>query len=124
MTGFRLPKRVALGVLLPFFVYSPGCKTSSPQESITVSLRNSETYQYPTVSGDEEGARISTQARHYSISEIRRDAVTNWAATYVYQPAFGFVGTDSVALEILTGSDGTSPPIEIKQVVIGFTVHN
>jgi hypothetical protein len=76
------------------------------------------------VSGDEDGARISTQAKHYSISEIRRDAETNWVAVYVYQPAAGFVGSDYVEIEILTGSDGVSPPTNIERVAFRLVIRN
>lgn len=124
MTGLRLSKRVALGALFPLVLHSPACTNSNAQETITISLRNTETYQYPTVSGGEERARISIQAQHYSISEIRRNAATNWVATYVYQSGIGFEGSDSVGLEILTGSDGASPPMNIEKVLIRFAVHN
>ena len=97
------------------------CASADSTQTIDVSLLKGELYQYPTVSGDEEGARISTQAGHYAISEIRRGPTTNWVAVYVYQPAAEFVGSDQVELEILTHSDGAGPPIA-KRVVIRFVV--
>ena len=124
MKGHRFRKIAAVGILLPFVVHFQGCREASPLETISVSLASTETYQYPTVGGDEDGARISTQAKHYSISEIRRNAATNWVATYVYQPGVGFVGSDSVGLEILTGSDSASPPTNIRKVLIHFVIHN
>ena len=124
MTGLRLRRMVAGGTLLFLVVHLQGCRNASPFETISVSLTGVETYQYPTVGGDEDGARISTQAKHYGISEIRRDATTNWVATYVYQPVGGFVGADTVALEIFTGSDGASPPTNVKKVQIHFLIHN
>jgi hypothetical protein len=124
MSSLRFRTIVAGGILIPLAVCLQACRNSSRLETINVSLASAETYQYPTVGGDEDGARISTQAKHYSISEIRRNAATNWVATYVYQPLAGFVGADSVGLEILTGSDGASPPMNVKRVQIHFLIHN
>ncbi|HEV8382292.1 MAG TPA: hypothetical protein VGQ29_11935 [Gemmatimonadales bacterium] len=97
------------------------CHSEDSTQTIDVSLQKGELYQYPTVGGDEEGARILTQAGHYAISEIRRGPATNWVAVYVYQPAAEFVGSDQVELEILTHADGASPPIA-KRVAIRFVV--
>jgi hypothetical protein len=101
----------------------PGCKGPDSLETVIVYLKNTETFQYRTVGGDEEGATISLQAAHYSISEIRRDAATNWYAVYVYQPAAGFVGEDHAEIEVHTGSDGASAPTNIKRVVFRFSIH-
>lgn len=103
-------------------VLIPGCTDHGDPVSVSITLRNTGTYHYQTVGGDEEGARIVTQAQHYSISEIRRNAETHWVAVYVYQPAPGFVGRDYVQLEIMTGSDGASPPAELKRVGIAFNI--
>lgn len=124
MLGIRSPIRVALVVLLLGVFRVQGCKDSSSVETVKVSLTNSETYRYPTVGGDEEGARISIQPNHYSISEIRRSAETNWVATFVYQPTAGFVGSDYAEIEVVTGSDGASPPSNVKRVVFHFDIHN
>jgi hypothetical protein len=124
MTNQRFDRLVACVLLLPLVVHIHGCRKSNPVETLSVSLKNTETYQYPTVSGDEEGARILTQARHYSISEIRRNAETNWVAVYVYRPAAGFVGADYAEVEILSGSDGASAPTSVRRVAFRFVVHN
>ena len=86
------------------------CDRSGDAETIFVSLRTSETYQFAMVTGVEDGARIVSQAEHFSLSEIRRDSTTNWSAVYVYAPSAGFLGEDGVQLEITTGSDGASAP--------------
>src|SRR5687768_6641780 len=101
MGSVRLHRLLAFVLLLPVLVHVQSCRKSSPVETVSVSLKNTETYQYPTVGGDEEGARIFTQASHYSISEIRRNAETNWVAVYVYRAAAGFVGSDYAEVEIL-----------------------
>jgi len=124
MTGIRFPMRAALVVLLPVVFTMQGCKDSASVETVKVSLTNSQTYQYPTVGGDEAGARISVQPRHFGVSEIRRDAETNWVATFVYQPTAGFVGSDDAEIEIATGSDGASPPRNVRRVVFHFDIHN
>ena len=122
-TGIRFPIRVALLGLLPVVLQTLGCREQGAVETVNVSLMNSQAYEYPTVSGDEEGARISIQPQHYSTSEIRRNAETNGVATFVYQPTAGFVGSDYAELEIMTGSDGASPS-NVKRVVFRFEIHN
>lgn len=124
MTSQRFPRSIAFVFLLPALVHVQGCGQSNSFETVNVSLRNTEIYQYPTVSGDEDGARISTQANHFRTSEIRRNAETNWVAVYVYEPAAGFVGSDYAEVEIFTGSDGASPPTSIKKVGFRFVIHN
>lgn len=101
-----------------------GCRDSVTVDYVTASLASGETYTYPTVGGDEDWARISTQPKHFSVSEIRRNAGTNWVITFVYQAASGFVGMDRAEIEIMTGSDGASPPTNVRRVVFTFEVHN
>jgi len=117
VTGLRF-------LLVMACVLVQSCAEASSIETVHVSLQSAETFQYPTVGGDEEGARIATQATHYSISEFRRNAATNWVAVYVYRPASGFVGSDYAELEISTGSDGASPPTSVKKVALRFAIHH
>jgi hypothetical protein len=124
MSRMRFRPFAAVFAFLPALASVQGCQHRNSTETVSVSIRNTETYKYPTVSGDEEGARISTQAKHYSISEIRRNAETGFVATYVYQPASGFVGSDYAEIEILTGSDGASAPTNIKRVAFQFVIHD
>ena len=111
-------------VLAAVSIGVPGCKGPESIETVIVYLKNTETFQYRTVGGDEEGATISVQAEHYSVSEIRRDAATNWYAVYVYQSAAGFVGEDHAEIEVHTGSDGASAPTNIKKIVFRFSIHD
>jgi hypothetical protein len=115
-------RRLLKTALLPICTMSIACDKGIPTETISASLSNSETFRYATVGGDEEGARIATRPRHALISEIHRGAETNWVATYVYQPMPGYIGSDYAQLEILTGSDGASPP-NIRMIVIAFAIH-
>lgn len=124
MRSPRLHRLFACALLLPVVVYVQGCRKSDPVETVTASLKNTETFQYPTVGGDEDGARISTQATHYRVSEMRRNAETNWVAVYVYRPAAGFVGSDYAEVEIFSGSDGASAPTSIRRVAFRFVVHH
>ena len=124
MTGLRFATRVTLVALVPVVFHSQACTNASSVESVRVSLTNSQAYQYPTVGGDEQGARISVQPSHAITSEIRRNAETNWVATFVYQPTAGFVGSDYAEIEIVTGSDGASPPRNVKRVAFQFDIHN
>jgi hypothetical protein len=109
------PALLSCGILL-------SCGTSSPEEVLRVSLSNVDTFEYPTVSGDEDGTRVATQPRHAEVSEVRRNAETNWVVTYVYQPIAGYVGSDVVELEILTNPDGVSPP-DVRRLTIRFSVN-
>ena len=124
MSNLRFHSLAALALLLPVVLQLQGCNDSRSLEMVSVALKNTETYEYPTVSGDEDGPRISKQADHYSISEIRRNAATNRVAVYVYQPAAGFIGADRAEIEIFTGSDGASSPTHTKTVVFRFIIHN
>jgi hypothetical protein len=110
--------------LLPVVFQTQACKDASSIETVKVTLTSSQAYQYSTVGGDEEGARISVQPSHAITSEIRRNAETNWVATFVYQPTAGYVGSDYAEIEIATGSDGASPPRNVKRVVFRFDIHN
>ncbi|MFA7421833.1 MAG: hypothetical protein WCZ90_19270 [Melioribacteraceae bacterium] len=116
---------IVLAITIAFTYY--GCKddnliTQFSNSGITVEIRNSETYKYQTVSGDEEGATIKVQAEHYDISEIKRNSETNFAAVYTYKPKSNFVGYDYVVLETQKGSDGASASTEIKTIKINFVV--
>jgi len=123
MTRFRSKTMAApLALLLLGAVW--GCRDQDSVQVVDVSLSNAELYQFPTVGGDEEGARIATQAKHHSVSEIRRSAATGFVATYLYQAAPGFVGSDDAEIEVLTGSDGASPPKGIKRIAFRFVIHN
>lgn len=84
---------------------------SSDITFINVSVTTAEVYEYHTgLSGDEEGAGILKQAKHYKISKFIRDSTTQWVAVYKYKAQNNYVGEDTVELELLTGSDGTGPP--------------
>lgn len=113
-----------LVVLLISVVHFAGCSDLDSVKTVRVSLQNTETYQYPTFVGDEEGTSLSTQAKHYTISEVRHDSTTNWAAVYFYQAAAGYVGSDYSAIRIYRGSDGASPNTHITEVRFYFDVHN
>lgn len=124
MTRFCLKTLATPFALLLALGSMHGCRGRDSVQIVNVSLKNTETYQYATVGGDEEGARISHQAKHYTLSEIRRDAATGFVATYVYQSTAGFVGSDYSEIEVLTGSDGASAPKNIKRIAFHFVIHD
>jgi hypothetical protein len=98
-------KRSPVFIILFLIVFS-SCETSSEPEMI--SLEAGELYIYDLeIYGDEEGASISTQAKHFQRSEIIRDASTDYGAVYYYQSEEGFSGMDSVEIETCTGGTGT-----------------
>ncbi len=96
----------------------------APDQVITVTMKNTDTFHYPTVGGDEDGAVITKQALHYRVSEIRRGASTNFIAVFVYQPETGYVGSDRAEIEVRTGSDGARPPTSITHVGFRFSIAN
>ena len=100
-----------------------GCSQRPDSETIDVSLAAGELFEHPTVGGDEESASIVRQAEHSAVSEIRRNAQTNFVAVYVYQPAAGYTGSDRAEIEVSTGSDGASPPTRVTRIVCRFTSH-
>lgn len=117
-----MKRLLRIAVLLPVCTVSIACDERVRTETISVSLSNTEIFNYSTVGGDEEGARIAHQPRHAVISEIRRGPETRWVATYVYQPEPGYIGSDHAQLEIFTGSSGASPP-DIQELLIEFDIH-
>ncbi len=77
-------------------------------ETFLISLKNTEEYIHDfKISGDEDGATIKVQAKHFSISKIIRNESTNWSVFYHYKPETGFIGSDLVEIETNTGSDGS-----------------
>lgn len=73
-----------------------GCSETIDDSDLTVELSKNQTYEYKSVSGDEESARIKTQAKHFEISEIVRNSNTNFIAVYSYKPLSNYVGYDFV----------------------------
>jgi hypothetical protein len=99
------------------------CAPSKSADHLNVSLSANEVYKYPTVGGDEEGARIATQAHHYSTSEMQRDSTTDFIPIYVYRPALGYLGSDDVSIEVITNPIGTTEASRTRLVTIHFEVH-
>ena len=89
-----------------------GCKSDeilSDNNTQEINLKSGQIYIYDfNISGDEEGATIIAPPEHAEISEIVRDATTNWSVVYKYQPVAGYKGIDSVEIETCTGGDGTN----------------
>ncbi len=97
--------------------------SSDDGKKVTVSIKNSEVYEYDTgIAGDEEGASIEQQASHFEISEINKDSSTQWSAVYKYKPEQGYIGTDNVELKTTQGSDGASPNTDINFITIEIMV--
>ncbi|MEZ5106345.1 MAG: hypothetical protein R2757_17720 [Draconibacterium sp.] len=111
--------------LTVFFIWS--CNSDEvPTNDITknIVLKSGQIYIYDfNILGDEEGATIITQPKHADISEIIRDATTNWSVVYRYKPVDGYTGSDSVEIKTCTGSDGTNCG-ETKLYLIEFEIRN
>jgi hypothetical protein len=125
-----IANRLALGLaMLGVYLLAPACndfgeEPTLPISVINVTVRNTNTFQYPTVGGDEEGTRISVQARHYRVSQIRRNASTNWVALYIYQPEADYVGSDYTELEVFTNPTGRPENKRVSKVGLSFKVTN
>lgn len=101
----------------------PGCDLPVPNE-INVKISANETYLFDLgIFGDEEGASISNQATHHSVSIVERETNTG-KVVYKYTPASNFVGTDEVQIKSERGSDGASPNTNIIYTTIKFIIIN
>jgi hypothetical protein len=103
-------------------IFINSCTENYSPDETNVVISNSETFEYKTVGGDEEDAVIVKQAKHFEISEIVRNASTNYIAVYKYKPKPGFIGADHAEIEIRKGSDGASEPTDIERVKFNFTI--
>jgi hypothetical protein len=101
----------------------PDCDLPASHE-INIKITANETYQFDLgIFGDEEGASISKQATHFSVSEVERDN-NSGKIIYKYTPATNFVGTDEVQIKSERGSDGASPNNKITYTTIKFIIIN
>lgn len=93
-------------------------------QGLNISISNSDVYELDLkIYGDEEGAKIVTQAQHFQKSELIRDSSTNWGVVYRYEPLPGYTGTDFVVIETCTGGESSGCTI-IEIVKINFTISN
>jgi len=102
-------------------------ETADTPETIEVTVKSTEEYEYRTgMGGDEQGASISTQARHFQKSEMVRGPATGFEPVYRYRAKKDYVGEDSVEIELSDhriGSGPDDPGTTTKsRVVIQFTV--
>ncbi len=115
---------VNLTVLLMVVLGFAACDKSDsndPDEIFEVTIKNTEDYSYDFgFSGDEEGATIVTQAKHYQKSDIARNGDFN--VIYQYTPESGFIGSDFVEIETCTGGGVNCSHIEL--VRINFSITN
>lgn len=112
-------KKVSLILILTIILFSCSKDDDINVATENVNISNNETYEYDLGGfGDEDGARISQQAEHFAVSELNRAETI----VYKYKPEEGFVGADSVQIEIITGSDGSSSGRVSRKVEIMFTV--
>jgi len=96
----------------------------SPANEITITLGRNETYRYDLgLFGDEEGARITTQASHFLVSELNSD-INSSNIRYTYTPTDDFTGTDVVVLKSMRGSDGASQNNQVILTTIKFMISN
>ena len=112
-------KKVSIILILSIILFSCSKDDDINVTTENISISNTETYEYDLGGfGDEDGARISKQAEHFEISELNR----NETIIYTYKPEEGFIGSDLVKIDIITGSDGSSSGKVSKIVEIKFNV--
>lgn len=72
--------------------------------------------------GDEEQATIKEDSPNASVSELFYNYDGAAVIKYRYRPNPGFIGNDSVILELRRGSDGESKNTDIYYTVINFNI--
>jgi hypothetical protein len=120
-----MKKTMSFILLLVVAVALGSCtkESSLPVRIINHKVSLDEVYQFNLeVYGDEEGAQIKVQARNYDISQLLRDAATNWGVVYQYKPSAGFTGTDYTVIDVYRGSDGASPSRISERIKFVFTI--
>ena len=109
-----------IGILVPCNNDDDNLNTEIVTEHVIIS--NSDDYAYDLGGfGDEEGAGILTQAEHFKISELDRDA-NKGKIIYKYKAKTNYVGTDYVEISTGRGSDGASPNTHRSIVKITFEI--
>ena len=113
---------VLFSVIISVYSCSSDDNSSNEVVELDVTVSNTDKYEYDLGSfGDEEGARIHIQARHFETSVLGRDLNTS-RILYKYKSTAGYVGTDYVEIYSERGSDGASPNTEISIAKINITI--
>jgi hypothetical protein len=95
-----------LGFFLATILISFSCKKEESKQSVNQTLKMNEPFQYDLGNfGDEEGATISKQATHFSVSFLEYYSNTG-KIVYHYKPDSNYAGTDEVIIRSARGSDG------------------
>lgn len=123
-------KKIAfyLALFIGLITVSQSCKKSTANGTVThtvsETIKANQSYQFDLGNfGDEEGASISKQANHFSISSMNREVHTG-KVIYKYTPEINFVGTDEVEIKSARGSNGSSQNNKIILTTIKFTITN
>lgn len=106
--------------LVSLLLFSITFHSCVEEEEKTMTISNSDTLHYSLGSfGDEEGASILQQARHYQISELKHE-VNSGEISYRYKADSAYTGKDYVELRSARGSDGESRNKDV--VIIKLTI--
>lgn len=90
---------------------------------LSFTIKNSEVFEYDThVGGDEEWAEIACQGPIYSVSELIRDANTNWSTVYRYVPSPNSIGQFSVKIKSFNHDLHTLETVQQETTVIKINV--
>jgi hypothetical protein len=112
--------RPGLIVFLTSCILGFGCES---QQEVIISWKTGELFSYElNACGDEEGAWIIEQAKHFSRSEIIRDSTTNFCPIYYYIPENGYSGLDLIIIGSCTGGKGLKCD-EYNTIEISFKIN-
>jgi hypothetical protein len=122
---------LTLIISIAMLTFCPGCikedivihtpETNTNTNNVT--LTKNGTYHFDLgYFGDEEGAIISMQTIHFSVSKLDRDSTGKIG--YTYTPALNYTGTDEVELKSMRGSDGASANNTIIFTKLKFNISN
>ena len=94
---------------------------------VEVTVKQHTYFEYNTgMSGDEQGAKLKTYAKHAKYSNVLRDKTTGFEVIYRYRSKPDYVGKDSVELEYSDHQLGSGPDdpgtTTITRQVINITV--
>ena len=117
-----------LSLLMAFATLTQSCKKDAVDNAtrltVNAALKANQSYQYDLGSfGTEEGASVSTQAKHFIVSATERDPILG-KIIYNYTPATSYVGTDEVVIKSEKGSNGGNANPNITFTTIKFTITN
>ncbi|GAA4289851.1 hypothetical protein [Aestuariibaculum suncheonense] len=119
-----MKKTILLVLAVVTVICQFSCSNDEPDvdlQELDFDIKNLENFEYSLgFFGDEQGARISEQAKYFEISELEDDV--NREIIYTYKSEIGFTGVDFVEIEFVSFDVSTGLlPVE-KKLKITFNI--